>query len=126
MVTAAPRTWKATTAGVLNIVAGGLNGLGALGIIIAISAFGRLSPIIMDFLPPEQASSITPIIIPILVASLVLNIAGTVFPIIGGVYALQRRKWGWALAGSIIAIFRSSILGILATIFVAMARDEFE
>jgi len=126
MVTAAPRTWKATTAGVLNIVAGGLNGLGALGIIIAIFAVGSLSVMIEDFLLPEQASSILPIIIPILVASLVLNIAGTVFPIIGGIYALQRRKWGWALAGSIIAIFRSSILGILATIFVAMARDEFE
>jgi len=126
MTTAAPRTWKATTAGVLNIVAGGLNGLGALGIIIAIFAVGSLSVMIADFLPPEQASSIMPIIIPILVASLVLNIAGTVFPIIGGVYALQRRKWGWALAGSIIAIFRSSILGILATIFVAMAKDEFE
>ena len=90
MTTAAPRTWKATTAGVLNIVAGGLNGLGALGIIIAIFAVGSLSVMIADFLPPEQASSIMPIIIPILVASLVLNIAGTVFPIIGGVYALQR------------------------------------
>jgi hypothetical protein len=126
MVSTAPRTWKATTAGILNIVAGGLNGLGALGLIIAIFAFGSLSPMIMEYLSPEDMPFITPLIFPMLVATLVLTIAATVFPIIGGVYALRRRKWGWALAGSIVAIFRSSVLGILATIFVAMARDEFE
>jgi len=126
MVTTAPRTWKATTAGILNIVAGGLNGLGAIGLIIAIFAFDSLSPMIMEYLPPKDAPFITPLIVPLLVAALVLNIVCTVFPIIGGVYALRRRRWGWALAGSIIAIFRSSVLGILATIFVAMAKDEFE
>jgi len=126
MVTTAPRTWKATTAGILNIVAGGLNGLGAIGLIIAIFAFDSLSPMIMEYLPPKDAPFITPLILPIMVATMILNIVCTVFPIIGGVYALRRRRWGWALAGSIIAIFRSSVLGILATIFVAMAKDEFE
>ncbi len=126
MANTVPRTWKATTAGILNIVAGGLNGLGAIGLIIVIFAFGSLGPMIMEYLPPEDAPFITPLIVPILVAALILNIVCTVFPIIGGVYALRRRKWGWALAGSIIAIFRSSVLGILATIFVAMAKDEFE
>ena len=120
----APKTWKATTAGILNIIAGGLNGLGALGIIIALFAVGKID--IMRFLPAEDATSIMPLIIPALVATLVLNILGTVFPIIGGVYSLQRRRWGWALAGSIIAIFRSLPLGVLSTIFVAMAKDEFE
>jgi uncharacterized BrkB/YihY/UPF0761 family membrane protein len=127
MVTTSPKTWKATTAGILNIIAGGLNGLGTIGLIIAIFAFGNyLSTVIMDFLPPEDAPFIMPLIFPMLVAILVLTIAATVFPIIGGVYALQRRRWGWALAGSIIAIFRTSVLGILSTIFVSMAKDEFE
>ena len=120
----APKTWKATTAGILNIIAGGLNGLGALGIIIALFAVGKID--IMRFLPAEDASFIMPLIVPMLVVGLVLNIVATVFPIIGGVYALQRRRWGWALAGSIIAIFRSLPLGVLSTIFVAMAKDEFE
>jgi len=124
MVTTAPRTWKGTTAGILNIVAGGLNGLGALGLIVVIIVIDRIN--IVRFLPPEDVSFIMPLIVPILVAALVLTIAATVFPIIGGVYALQRRRWGWALAGSIVAIFRSSVLGILATIFVAMAKNEFE
>jgi hypothetical protein len=130
MVTTAPRTWKATTAGVLNIVAGGFNGLLAIMIVVAfvaIVAAGSLSAMIMDLIPPADATFVTPLIVPILVGALVVSIAATVFPIMGGVYALQRRHWGWALAGSIIAIFsRVSLLGILATIFVAMAKDEFE
>jgi hypothetical protein len=126
MVTTSPRTWKATTAGILSIISGGLNGLVAIGLIIVIGAFGSFSPIIMDYLPPKDAPFIMPIILPILVVVLVLSVVSTVFPIIGGVYALQRRRWGWALAGSIIAIFRTSVLGILSTIFVSMAKDEFE
>jgi hypothetical protein len=48
------------------------------------------------------------------------------FPIIGGVLALQRMKWGWALTGSIIAILGAFPLGVASTIFVVMAKDEFE
>jgi hypothetical protein len=126
MTTTAPKTWKATTAGILSIVSGGLNGLAVLGIIIAIIFVGNFSVMITDFVPPEDVLFITPLIVPMLVFALVVSVVATVFPIIGGVYALQRRYWGWALAGSIIAIFRTSILGILSTIFVAMAKDEFE
>jgi len=57
---------------------------------------------------------------------LVLSVIEAIFPILGGVYALQRRKWGWALAGSIIAIIGVFPLGVLSTIFVLMAKDEFE
>jgi hypothetical protein len=124
MVATAPKTWKPTTAGILSIISGGLNGLMALGLIMAILVIDSIN--IMQFLPPEEAPFIMPLIGPILIGVLVVSVAATVFPIIGGVFALQRRRWGWALAGSIIAIFRTFILGLLATIFVAMARDEFE
>jgi hypothetical protein len=124
MVATAPKTWKPTTAGILSIISGGLNGLMSIGLIIAIFALGNIN--IMRFLPPEDAPFIMPLIGPILIGVLVVSVAATVFPIIGGVFALQRRGWGWALAGSIIAIFRTFTLGLLATIFVAMARDEFE
>jgi hypothetical protein len=126
MAVTSPRTWKATTAGILDIIAGGFNGLIAIGIIVVIIFFGNLSPMIMENIPPEDAPFVMPMIVPILIGALVFFIATAVFPIIGGAYALQRRRWGWALAGSIIAIFRTSVLGILATIFVSMARDEFD
>jgi hypothetical protein len=62
----------------------------------------------------------------VLVTGLIFFIIVGILPIIGGVYALQRKKWGLALAGSIVVIFGSSIMGILATIFLAMSKDEFE
>jgi len=49
-----------------------------------------------------------------------------VLPLLGGIYSVQRRKWGFALAGSIIAIFGTFLLGILATVFIALSKDEFE
>jgi hypothetical protein len=44
---------------------------------------------------------------------------------VGGIYALQRRKWGPALAGSISATVFSPIMGTAAIIFTAPSRSEF-
>ena len=46
--------------------------------------------------------------------------------IIGGIFAFRRKVWGLALAGSIAAIFGSTPLGIVSTIFTAISKDEFE
>ena len=48
--------------------------------------------------------------------------------IVGGIFALRRRVWGLALAGAICAFLVPAgfILGILAIIFVAMGKREFE
>ena len=124
METNVPRTWKPTTAGILNIITGALNALSVIGLIIAIVAIGNIN--IMRFLPPADAPFIAPLVGTILIVLLVVSLVEAAFPIIGGVFALQRRKWGWALAGSIIAILGTFPLGVAATIFVAMAKDEFE
>ena len=50
----------------------------------------------------------------------------SVVSIIGGIYAIQRRLWGLALAGAICAIIGPfALLGIAATIFIAIAKPEF-
>ena len=124
METISNRTWKPTTAGILNIIAGALSAVTAIGLIIAIIAVGSIN--IMRFLPPAEAPFIAPLIGTILIVLLVLSIVRAVFTIIGGVFALQRRKWGWALAGSKIAIIGNTFpLGVASTIFVAIAKDEF-
>ena len=44
----------------------------------------------------------------------------------GGIFAILRKVWGFALAGAICAIFSPGwINGILATIFVSISKDEF-
>lgn len=45
--------------------------------------------------------------------------------ILGGVFALGRKHWGWALAGAIGGIFLFFPLGVPATIFVSMGKREF-
>ena len=57
-----------------------------------------------------------------------------VLVVLGGIFALQRKLWGWALAGSIAAIlslyftisFMLPVMGIIALIFVGLSRKEFE
>jgi len=50
-----------------------------------------------------------------------------ILSIIGGIYATQRRHWGLALVGAILALFPPPIivLGILAIIFMTMGKKEF-
>ena len=118
------KTWKATTAGILNIISGAFSALGAIGFIIALTASGSwMCPAFAD---PGNMPFVGPLVSTVLIVLLVWSIIGAVFPIMGGVFALQRKQWGWALAGSIIAILSSfGILGILSTIFVSLAKDEF-
>ena len=41
-------------------------------------------------------------------------------------FALQRRKLEWAFADSIMAVPDTFPLGVAATIFVAISKNEFE
>ena len=119
------KTWKPTTAGILNIISGAINAFCVIGLSIALTATSTCI-FIMDAIRPEHLPFVAPLISTILIILLVLSIICAVFPILGGVYALQRKKWGWALAGSIIAILGVFPMGVLSTIFVSMARNEFE
>jgi len=121
------KTWKPMVGGILDIVGGALRILGSIAVLIGIMFFipvavtGGPGPV------PEMARWLIPGALEtiLVIATIFLLIVG-ILPIIGGIYALQRKKWGLALTGSIVAIFGSSIMGILATIFIAMSKDEFE
>ena len=57
--------------------------------------------------------------------SIPITILGIV-AIMGGIYALKRRVWGLALAGSICSLVCVFFLGIPAIMFVAIGKGEFE
>ena len=121
------KTWKPTVAGILNIVCGALRILGAIALLIGVMFFIPVAVIGGPGPVPDMPNWMIPgVLSTILVTGVVFLLIVGILPIIGGIYALQRKKWGLALAGSIVAIIGSSVMGILSTIFVAMAKDEFE
>jgi ascorbate-specific PTS system EIIC-type component UlaA len=50
----------------------------------------------------------------------------SVLALVGGIFGVQRKHWGWALAGSIAAIIAFLPLGIASTVFTAQSKGEFE
>ncbi|MFW6117981.1 MAG: hypothetical protein ACOC6R_00625 [Chloroflexota bacterium] len=102
-------TWKPTAAGILCIIAGVIGLI--TGIVVAVAGGIGGAFIGMAWLSAVGAPLIT------------LGIVA----IVGGIYALRRRLWGLALAGSICALVGPwALLGILAIVFVSLGKDEFE
>jgi len=102
------KTWKPTTAGILSIIAGAIATIA--GIVIAV-----VGSIGWFFGIPWVSAIGAP--------SIILGIIA----IVGGSYALKRRVWGLALAGSICALIGPwAILGLLSIIFVSLGKGEFE
>ena len=119
------KTGKPTAAGVLNIIAGVWCVLVALAMLFSIIAVGA-----MDFTELFEDAGISFIISDIqsvLVVQFIIAVIFAVLTILGGAFALKRKQWGWALAGSIIAIPGGFIiLGVISTILVSVSKSEFE
>jgi hypothetical protein len=129
METSVQKTWKPTVAGILNIIAGVFNLLGAIGVIIGIIVFVSVgvSPLFEEMWRELAYLGIgLNFLIIIMVIFAIFSAIVGILPLLGGIYALQRKQWGLALTGSIAAILGSTPLGIAATIFTALSKDEFE
>jgi len=110
------KTWKPTAAGILTIIAGSLGLLIAIGLAVGLGIAGMMIGMIPGF--PSGG-----LLVLIAIPGIILSIVA----LVGGIYALRRRLWGLALAGSICALLGPwVILGILAIIFVSLGKDEFE
>ncbi len=121
------KTWKPMAAGILDIIGGVLRILGSIAGLIGIMFFIPVATSVDPWAVPEMERwLISGVLETLLIVAIIFSLIAGIIPIIGGIYALQRKKWGLALAGSIVAIFGASVMGILATIFIVMAKDEFE
>jgi len=107
------RTAFPTAAGILMIIAGAIHLIagvsGAIGSLSYLWGTGMLAGNLM------------------LAIGAPLIVLGMI-SLIGGVYALNRRAWGMALAGSICALVPpiSTIMGVLAIIFIVISQKEFK
>lgn len=96
----------------MAIVAGSLNVLSTLAIVLYVYV-------------PAGPTGITALLLNVGMLAVLLIVFGVV-AIGGGICALRRRAWGFALAGSICAVFSpGTLLGIAATVLVAVSRGEF-
>ena len=107
-------------AGVINIISGVLTLIGfciffSISIAISVSVF-KLNGCDLDV---DFFSGI------LFLISIFLLVLG-ILSVFGGICALKRRKWGWALASSIGAFIIEFPLGIVSIILVILTRDEFE
>ncbi|MFC2050174.1 hypothetical protein ACFLTN_03235 [Chloroflexota bacterium] len=108
------KTWMPMTAGILDIIAGSFGLIWAL-MLVFLGGVIRCVPDVPLFLWPIFTALAVPFAIVAILA------------IVGGIYALRRKLWGLALAGSIAAFFSPSwALGVAAIVFTALSKNEFE
>lgn len=114
------RTCMPNVAGVLNIINGILGLVIVFGLFAAISftqgAFGFV--VVPFWIPVHTVTFLGIIIVPGLIFSLLA--------LIGGILAIQRKSWGLSLAGSMASLFIFTVFGLISTILIALAKDEFE
>jgi hypothetical protein len=116
------RTWKPTTGGILSILAGSWNLLLGIGAVISGTVINDIIPS-FNFTTGGIATSAS-------TGAGIFLIAIGLLAIIGGALAIMRRVWGFALIGSIAALFPTplifpAIMGIFALIFVTLGHLEF-
>jgi len=109
-------TWMPLVAGILDLVAGipalifGIflaAGLGIFGALIG--GFGGV---------PGVGAILGAIAVPVIIFAIIA--------IVGGVFAIRRRTWWLALAGSISALLCAWIFGIPAIVFTVMGKKHFK
>ena len=106
-------TWKPVVAGILDIVTGSI-------ILSMLFLFG-IGPMIAE---PVGAG-----IFHFDLSLLFLIMPGMILSsldIIGGIFAVRRRRWRWALAGSITAAIGPTPLGVAAIVLIILSRNEFK
>lgn len=113
-------TWRSTTAGILDIIAG----VWALCVVVILFIAGGVTSIIPD-IPSWIATVLFSISIPIIILA--------VLAVAGGISNILRKSWGFALTGSLAAFFCSFtfffwgfMLGVVAIVLTAVGRSEFK
>jgi ABC-type Fe3+ transport system permease subunit len=116
METTMKKTAKPIIGGILAIASGGLKILALLGLIF-----------ISIFVPVGRSwfnSSIISAILLLFISLIVISLA--VLAIVGGIYALHRKKFRLAVAGSVAAFLPFSLPGLVAILLIVLSQNEFE
>jgi len=107
------KSWRPVTAGILNIV----SGVWALCWVFVLALGGGITSLISS-VPQWVPTLLFVLSIPFALLALL--------SIIGGICAIQRKHWGWGLAGSISSLFCCFLLGVVSIILLTVSRDEYK
>ena len=114
METIVKKTWRPTVAGILNLAASA----GDSCLFLVVIALMLWADFDISFQHMYELIALWGIVLIIGITILVVTISG-------GIYTLERKKWRWALASSIIASLFCGI-GIPALILIVLSNKEFE
>jgi hypothetical protein len=113
---------NAKIGGILSIVSWAWGILWGILMIVVVSILAVIPFRTLEPAPPREFFAIFAVLYGIFGGIFMLI---GVLAIVGGIYALKKRIWGLALAGSIGAVIAFFPCGIPAIIFVAMGKPEF-
>jgi hypothetical protein len=113
--------------GIMSIVSGGFGILGGLALMVVGVLFAGLMRLAdsasSSRLTPEQFGTIFGLIYGGM--GLFLLLFG-VLALVGGINAVKKKHWGLALAGAVGGTLSFFPVGVMAVVFTAMAKPEFE
>ncbi len=112
---------KATVAGILDITAGIFGLVG--GIPLLVMALGGAA--VLGMVPEPEANRLAFLPMALFLPFALLGFLSGFIAIIGGISAINRRRWGLSVAGAIAAIFGFFPVGIAAVVFTILAEPEF-
>ena len=115
-------TWKPIMAGILDIVSGAIGMVGGVYFVVLSTVFRAIHT--LSGMDPTVIEQTEQIISRLFAVPFVLVFIG-IISIIGGVYALQRRIWVFALAGAIGSCIVFPLFGIPSIIITGLAQEEF-
>jgi hypothetical protein len=116
---------NAKLGGILSIVAGAMGCVSALGAIIfaIFLVLVNNGQFVYDgYYSPDDFFNVLMVVY---IICGVIGIIVSVLAIVGGIFALRKKNWGLALAGSIAGVLAFFPCGVVAVIFTAMSKPEF-
>ncbi len=118
---------KSTVGGILSIIAGAIGVV--VGLMLLMVTF-MVSSIFTDesiFYGSGVSEEQMVIMLAVIYGGMALiALVAAVLGIVGGIFAIQRKRWGWALAGAIAGCITFLPLGIASIVLVAMGKQEFD
>ena len=112
---------KGTVAGILDIVAGVFGFVGAVPLLV----LGLGGAAVLTSVPDPDANRVAFLPLALFLPLAVLGLLAGLVAVVGGVSALNRGRWGLAVAGAIAAVFGFFPIGVAAVIFTILAEPEF-